>query len=137
MTIVDFVLERIAETESVAEDMRHQAALGRPFFTLDDNVGGTGIRALIDPTRVLAECAAKRAIVELHQQWPVFVEKAPTYNDVALDVNEMAFRATREILWLTEQEYRKRFGDEPPTTPMMKALAAIYSDHHDYDPEWA
>jgi hypothetical protein len=38
---------------------------------------------------------------------------------------------------MTEQEYRNRFGDGPPTAPMLRALAAVYSDHPDYRAEWA
>lgn len=39
---------------------------------------------------------------------------------------------------LTEflQEYRAKFGDEPPTTPVLRALAPPYADHPDYRDEW-
>lgn len=64
MTITEFLLARIAERESVARDMQHQARVGRPFFRTDLLAGGTGIRELIDPARVMAECEAKRRMVE-------------------------------------------------------------------------
>lgn len=90
-----------------------------------------------DPARVLAECEAKRRIVELHKAWPVLVTRQPTFEPPGpADVSAMTFRMSQQIAWATEQEYRERFGDEPPTAPMLRALAAIYADHPDYDPEW-
>jgi hypothetical protein len=88
--------------------------------------------------RALAECAAKRAILKQHEEWPVLVERAPDHlSHDADDLQSMTFRMSREIAWLTEREYVKRFGVEPPTTPMIKALAAIYAEHRDYrPPEW-
>jgi len=64
LTLSNFLLARIAERESTAQDMRHQARLGRPFINPQELAGGAGIRELIDPDRVLAECEAKRRIVE-------------------------------------------------------------------------
>ena len=61
MTLTEFLLARIAERESVARDVRHQALIGRPLLQLLG--GGTGIRELVDPDRVLAECEAKRLLV--------------------------------------------------------------------------
>lgn len=65
MNLCEFMTERIASREAVARDMRHQALVGRPFFDLDRLAGGTGIRELIDPERILAECDARRKIVAL------------------------------------------------------------------------
>lgn len=92
-----------------------------------------------DPARVLAECQAKRRIVECHQQWPVLVETARP--DVALRQptdwsDRFAVRVTQEIEWLTTQAYIARFGHEPPTTPVLRALAQVYADHPDYNLEW-
>lgn len=90
-----------------------------------------------DPVRILAECAAKRRIIEFHESWPVLVEQQPTFEQ-ALDnsVDGLALRMSQQIAWLTEQEYRHRFGTEPPTAPMLAALAAVYADHPDYRQEW-
>ena len=89
-----------------------------------------------DPARVLAECEAKRRIVELHELWPVLVERQPTFEPIAGDLQSLTFRASQQIAWLTEQEYRSKFGDEPPTAPMLAALATVYADHPDYDESW-
>lgn len=90
-----------------------------------------------DPARVLAECEAHRRIVELHEAWPVLVQRQPKFETVdTSDPGQFAMRASQQIMWATEQEYRAKFGDEPPTAPMIAALAAIYADHPDYREEW-
>ncbi len=107
MTITEFLLARIAEDED--DIHQHQ--------------------------RVLAECKAKRRIIELHKSWPVLVETEPTFEtDDSLDSHVM--RVSRQMAWLTEREYVARFGTEPPTTPMLLALVQPYADHPDFDPEW-
>jgi hypothetical protein len=91
-----------------------------------------------DPARVLADVKAKRAIVELHESWPVMVQTPPEMTRVdPSDVTSMTFRMSQQIAWLTTQEYRARFGDEPPSSPMLRALASVYADHPDYDATWA
>jgi len=90
-----------------------------------------------DPARVLAECRAKRAIIEQHKDWPVLVERKPEFTEASNDIHSMTYRATQEMAWLTEREYVKRFGVEAPTTNMIRALAAVYADHPDYQQEWA
>ena len=89
-----------------------------------------------DPARVLAECEAKRRILELHQAWPVLVETPPKFDPAVMDLTTVSFRVPQRLAWLTQQEYRERFGDEPPTGPMLAALAAVYADPPDYNPAW-
>lgn len=90
-----------------------------------------------DPARVLAECEAKRRIIEFHQSWPVLMETPPRVERVeGDDINSMVFRMSRDISWLTTREYVERFGDDPPTSGMMLALAAVYAGHPDFDPAW-
>lgn len=89
-----------------------------------------------NPARVLAECEAKRRIVEFHSKWPVLVEGPPRFDQPGTDLNTLAMRMTREIAWLTQQEYVKRFGTEAPTAPMLRVLAMPYADHPDYDENW-
>lgn len=92
--------------------------------------------ALHDPSRVLAECAAKRAIIAQHQAWPVLAKKAPEYSTSDDGLNGISYRVNQQMMWLTEQEYLKKFGEAPPTAPMIRTLAAVYKDHPDYQPEW-
>jgi hypothetical protein len=130
MTIVEFLEARIAEDEARASS--GWARLGDSRWETD-NYG----RDFLTPSAVLAECAAKRAIIKQHEDWPVLVERAPSGDFDANDTQSMVYRMTREIAWLTEREYVRRFGVEPPTTPMLRALATVYKDHPDYDENWA
>ncbi|KAB2809250.1 hypothetical protein F9L07_19610 [Pimelobacter simplex] len=137
MTITEFLLARIAEDEAVA-----QRALGERYM-VDGGLrwGEVGYETVsdltIDPARVLAECEAKRRIVELHQSWPVLVEAKPTFEPSdPTDLNAMTFRMSKQIAWATEQEYRAKFGVEPPSAPMLRALASVYADHPDFREEW-
>ena len=122
--LVDFLLARIAEDEADAR-MANGAPPPRHWSA---------------PTRVLAECEAKRRIVELHRDWPVLVERPtefePSFGADPPFVDQVTYRASKQIAWMTEQEYRNRFGDEPPTAPMLAAMAVVYADHPDYREEW-
>ena len=114
MTLTEFLLARIAEDEAAA-NVAHRES----------------------PARVLAECEAKRRIVEFHKSWPVLVQTPVTFEPVdGTDPGHYTFRATQQIAWTTEQEYRERFGDEPPAGPVLRHLAAVYADHPDYREEW-
>lgn len=160
MTITEFLEARIAEDEAAA-----RAAKPAPWYVDDEEQTvrareyageimfdrSTECRAewaetfkrdaefiaRHDPARVLAECAAKRAIIKQHEEWPVLVEKKPEFREDATDPQNMAYRVTQEMAWLTEREYVKRFGVEAPTTNMILALATVYADHPDYRQEWA
>ena len=68
-----------------------------------------------DPARVLAECAAKRAIVDL------------------------AKKASEFEKWYDDYEWQGTVeGSEPLTgDAILYALAAVYKDHADYDPAWS
>jgi hypothetical protein len=127
MTITEFLLARIEEDEKQAHNVL--------VFRMNPRTNMPGNQAIT--ARVLAECAAKRAIIKQHEDWPVLVERSPTGGLEADDIQSMTFRMVKEIAWLTEREYVKRFGAEPPTTPMIKALAAVYASHADYRQEWA
>jgi hypothetical protein len=87
--------------------------------------------------RVLAQCEATRRIIEWHQSWPVLATSPPTFeSDDSADPSCMVFRALQQIAWLTQQEYRARFGDDPPTAPMLRFLALPYADRPGYREEW-
>lgn len=80
-----------------------------------------------------AEVEAKRRIVALHESWPVLIQTEPK-----LEVSPETWMAkmTSEIAWLTNAEYVKRFGTDPPTAPMLAAMVQVYADHPDFDPAW-
>jgi len=121
--LADFLLARIAEDEENC--LRYLDVLPAgdmaPLFR-----------------RVLADCEAKRRIVEMHKAWPVLVSREPVYEETgsADGFNNIAVRMSQEIAWLTEQEYRAKFGDEPAVAPMLRALAVSYADHPEFREEW-
>lgn len=113
MTIADFLLARYAEDEAVARDLIaegpwnevHASDLRGP--TRDDEYSGLNIGA----GRVLAECEAKRRIVELHGR----DHECSTYDDAG-EVDNCA--------WV--------LGGDCST---MRLLALPFADHPDYRAE--
>lgn len=127
--VTEFLLARIAEDE---EAMRRIA--GRRWYACDDgHVQEPEVDPLVeevedrlpnhhnswalvlDPARVLAECDAKRGIVELHKE--VLVERPD--DDVGIPYDA-----------LCEVE-----NDDFPCATL-RLLALPYADHEDYREEW-
>lgn len=109
MSIVEFLLARIGEDEAVAE--RGGWHNGRGTFA-NDNYGCL----LIQPSRVLAECAAKRAII----------------------THAVSIHDTITGEWGGGQTVEEDgWSEDNLGTDVVRALAAIYADHPDYEPDWA
>lgn len=130
MTLVEFLLARIAEDEAdarkAAVDEGGRWLVGEPFYIYasfgehGDRMGGwsglTDLRRMCiadhivrhDPARVLVECDAKRRIVESYQQAAGDEEMPAEWNDG----------------YVCGQEF------------MLKLLAQPYADHPDFDPAW-
>lgn len=132
MDIKEFLLARIAEDEAVALPFKNELGDVRQWQA--DDIGGVvrtvGPRPLglpdmvgtcsthleadlmsrYDPARVLAECAAKRTVIEL-------ADDVETIDD-ALMIETMSWK------WETSAK-------------ILGALAAVYSTHPDYRQEWA
>ena len=130
-TITEFLLARIAEDEDLWRSLAREGVV----VTL-----GTTKVAAPAPwiSRHLAECEAKRRIIARHEAWPVLVEQSPAF-DMLNDgptLNAVTFQVAQRIAWVTQQEYRSRFGDEPPTAPILREMALVYADHPDYDEAW-
>jgi hypothetical protein len=149
-TITEFLLARIAEDEAAARavpplghnyDMGgnrqdERWAFGRTLPSSADGMGNWSPHrdspttaahfSRHDPARVLAECEAKRRIVQDHATWERDNRKA--WKDYSR--------------WLEG----KAVAADPParTTPekwhglehAVRVLAAVYSDHPDYRQEW-
>lgn len=100
MNITEFLEARIDEDERSANDLMGER----------------------EGDRVLAECAAKRAIIEAHP--------------ITHDVVEVSTR----IKWGFACETCFRYGDaveDHGYCDTLRALAAVYKDHPDYQQEWA
>lgn len=76
--------------------------------------------ARYDPSRVLAECAAKRAIIDEH----------------GLDDS-----STKDYCESCADWWNSELGEGPPPVawpcPTLRSVAAVYKDHPDYQQEWA
>ena len=153
--ITEFILARIAEREAIAraaidDDSGNDEGFAGQYDAMIHPPSGIGIAqggfgeaaarmiaTFAVPRRVLAECKSYRRIVELHESWPVLIERGSTLEEIAdPDPGRIAFRMSRQIAFATQQEYVARFGTEPPTAPMVAALAQIWADHPDFDPAW-
>jgi hypothetical protein len=134
MTLIEFLLARIAEDEAAAQYALTRGGGG----TLE--YGGQWYGAIKhaerwEPARVLVECEKNRQIVALHESWPTLVE-TPLETETTDDISGYVLRASKQIAWLTTREYVARFGIDPPTAPILALLALPYADHPDYQPEW-
>jgi len=125
MTITEFLLARIAEDEARARSYGATVAVGehadwcrtpelvdgRCFYC------GAPSRPASPSERVLAECEAKRRIVEAHAGWhvcPNLDAKGYTDYDDGSDGDEWGMTAC----------------------PTVRLMALAYADHLDYLPEW-
>jgi len=108
-TITEFLEARIAEDEAQAYNVL--------VFRMIPGTGMPGNQAI--PDRVLAECAAKRAILAEH---------------------EMAIRSDgiRRQEGCVMCNYNRDYGwEETGPCKTLRALAAVYASHPDYRQEWA
>lgn len=107
--LTDFLLARIAEDEAVAREWPEDPGPppeGYPFW-----IDPHGHPIYQPRGRVLAECDAKRRIVDhyAHLMQPGEPDISPEYDDGYIDATEFA----------------------------LKIVALPYADHPDYRPEWA
>lgn len=158
MTIVGFLMQRIAEDEAVARaatqgDWYWEPPSEESFPMYDESLVSTVLdddgdhtvvlvgvgydtsriegrdedRAHIaryHPARVLAECAAKRRIVELHQ---------PDDDKCSVCSHEIGYASDG---YGGEYYENQRTGNDWPCATL-RALTAVYSDHPDYRQDWA
>lgn len=113
MTIVEFLLARIAEDEAVAA-----GHMGAEYYT--DGAWPEECTA-----RVMADCKAKRRIVDLYEQHRS--NRDARRSPLAREAEDARAAQDRRT-----QEARTRVAEEAALS-----LAAVYADHPDYDPEWA
>ncbi|CAI9417307.1 DUF6221 family protein [Nocardioides sp. T2.26MG-1] len=106
MTIVEFLLARIAEDERD----------GCPCRFVDED------RDICDD-RWRAECGAKRQIIALHEQG----------DGVSYRGTEFCSRCTASGEYPADDAYT---DEQNWPCPTLRALAAVYADHPDYRQEW-
>lgn len=147
MTITEFILARVEEDEAAARRARSAVSYrsgewhaddaddeapwlengvytydvhhGSAFFATRLPQGASTHIARHDPARVLAECESKRRIVGLHT---------------------VDHRDDRDICAECGPEEDVRFQvdhyDRGWPCPTLRALAAVWADHPDYQPAW-
>lgn len=82
----------------------------------------TGAEPVQDPVGVLREVAAKRAVLAAH----------------AGEINKYGEPEPRCLVCLTDRgRYQEDWSGDPWPCLTVRHLAAVYSDHPDYRPEWS
>lgn len=120
MTIVEFLLARIAEDEAEATRVPTSWLYPENYPALEMGEMGPGHTLIISPARVLAECQAKRAMVE---------ESLRLYRNLWLFRQPPLRRVKRE-------EYERLSGRHQAAAWALRHLAAVYAEHEDYREEW-
>ncbi|MFF0816620.1 DUF6221 family protein [Rhodococcus sp. NPDC003318] len=144
MTIVEFLLERIDDDEEIALAAAGWDSSGRVrdaglwhregVNSVTNSWGRTVVHGdgtppedsqaehIVhnDPARVLRECAAKREILEHHR--PV---------DAGLSQSNACYGCG------TAGPCGDYIAEDISDCPVLTSLAAVYSDHPDYDPTWS
>lgn len=118
MDLKTFLLARITEDEEAAKRAEQAVRRGEKpleawewdYFMLNEGVPpqDDAERHVVKwwPARVLADCAAKRAIIE--------------------HCRTLGAKVFNDDLWNVDEH-----------DDILQALAAVYADHTDYQPEWA
>ena len=125
MKIEDFILDR-----AMALQENLLSLFKKNYITRDE------YEILIRPV------LAMKDIVIWHKNWPVLVtgpvemELVTRDYDTLADINQVAYRAQQQFQWLTTQQYIERFGEDPPTAPLLAKMAKRFEDHPDYQEEW-
>lgn len=120
MTITEFLEARIAEDEAMANRSVQFGSKGAALLSLGSKDAPPVL--VLHPVRILAECAAKRAIIDAH---PV------TTNVVEVSTRIKPGFACETCFshdaWVEDSGY----------CDTLCALAAVYADHPDYQQEWS
>ena len=121
MNIREFLLARIAEDEEQAEVAKAEFAHG--------GYGSYG------PARVLAECAAKRAIADVAARWEhSYMDEDMWYScPLAVAPGETEVGSG----YSGDDKAVCRCGLEARRLKLLSPLASVYSTHPDYQKEWA
>ena len=112
MNISEFLLARITEDELAARAVIAECEESPPSVYDMAQVPMLNAGA---PDRVLAECAAKRRVVELHHD-PY--EGDDDYDPACTGMYDSG-------------------SAESSNCDTLRALASVYADHPDFDPNWA
>lgn len=118
LSIYEFIEARIDETEKATE--------------------GLHVETIMHLRRMFN---AMYAVLDMHKQWPFLIQGPVEFepamtDDFHLHMNNIALKAKQNIDFLIHSTYVQRFGEEPPTTPMLRQLATVWASHSDFRDEW-
>jgi hypothetical protein len=145
MTLIEFLLARIAEDEAVAREVE-SAWVQNPALEVCNDVGEwrlpgiTGTRRgvpylTMDYPRVLTECEAKRRIMDE-------LDTASRQHYTPFEEQWKWCPAARADIYGEEATQPEGPCDCPASwsdykrAPMLRLLALPYADHPDYRPDW-
>jgi hypothetical protein len=127
LTLTEFLLARITEDEAALRTVRSAVVNGDELRVTVRLEAFKGDRWVVLPdatwrasvSRLAAECKAKRAIVEIHETI------AAAYPGTTIETDPCCQECSA-------------FGEYPGIFPCstLRAVAAVYADHPDYNPEW-
>lgn len=75
-------------------------------------------------------------ILDWHLRWPTMVMTPPKLELNLEDPSGFRASMTQQVEMVTREEYRRRFGSEAPTAPLLKGWAMKYRSHPDFNEEW-
>lgn len=142
MTEIEFLKARLDELECEFEghDFDYTAQdSGTSFCRHTSHVSGWSSTCpkATHSALIRAQIVAQRKIIEINEEWPILVETEPVIGfDGSSSADYRTMTMTQQIAFITNRKYREAFGDEPPTTPVIRALIQPFSDHSDFDPGW-
>lgn len=87
---------------------------------------------------MMALCTQIRLVIDWHAKWPIIVEGSIEIKEsLTHHIDAISYQARQQIDFVTQEEFRRRFGKLPPTAPLLRKMARVYKDHPDYNPEWS
>lgn len=151
MNITEFLDARIAEDEAVAARALGRDDIGSTIWCAENDGAITEVEAEVEagfvrrfhPTRVLAECAAKQAILEAHQPTVETVEWFDDVTGIGTAPVCPSCRPKDPTDWnppigmagIRPDGFIPSYVLAP--CPTLRAIAAVHKDHPDYQEEWA
>lgn len=129
-TIAEFLLARIAEDEEEARSLVVDFPMSDLEFGWYRN--GDDVSVTVGVGRAVAECVAKRRVVERATSMARAKPGSPPYNGPLNDLgaDDEPVRHPDLVAYLA------KYGELITDTPVLRILAEIYAEHADYDEDW-
>jgi len=111
--------------------------LNARIIEVEDYIKDKGFDISHEEFMAIANLAqSMRETLRLHAQWPILVSEQTDFDFEHVHENNFSYVATQRFAWMTNEEYKKRFGTDPPTSNMLKSWLGAYRLHPDFKVEW-